>query len=177
MGAAYILVGEDNWGIGWQFWEEALKLRDQHPKIPKNPHRPSDILLLAMKESTSEFQSLKELLETMYSHDSLNGKREEQALLGSKRILKMLGKDKSNLFLIYCADRLMRRNYDKSPDMTEHVTTLSVESKETRRFQGSVRPCLKFDLVLSSALVSRVLKISCFRFLVRWYRPPEHLAA
>ena len=62
MGAAYILLERKNGGIGWQLWEEALKLREQIPKIPKILHQPSELLLLVLKEQTSEFRCLKELL-------------------------------------------------------------------------------------------------------------------
>ena len=102
MGAALlvtnnILLGRDDWYIGWRCWEEALKLREKQPKIPKNPHQPSDLLLVTMREPTSEFRCLKELLSgTVYSL-----KREEQGLLVSERILKQFGKDRSNLFLMY----------------------------------------------------------------------------
>ena len=110
MGAAYILLERKNGGIGWQLWEEALKLREQIPKIPKILHQPSELLLLVLKEQTSEFRCLKELLsKTVYSLNDaellgMHKKREEQALLMGERILKQMGKDRqSNLFLMYGA--------------------------------------------------------------------------
>ena len=109
MGAADILFNWGNWGIGWQFWEEELKLREQHPKIPQNPHQPSDLL----PPQTIECQNLKELLSvTLYSPVS-HRNRQDQALLVSERILKQLGKDRSKFFssFVYGAVCLMRTNY------------------------------------------------------------------
>ena len=80
MGAALlvshgVLVKFEDWYIGLHLWEEALKLREQQPKIPKILHQPSNLLLFVLGEPTSEFQCIKELLlQTVYS-----GKMKEQA--------------------------------------------------------------------------------------------------
>ena len=70
MGAAYILVGEDSWGIRWQFWEEALKLREhvwlqnRSMKIELAERTAFNITVIALKKfhqigpsERSEFQN------------------------------------------------------------------------------------------------------------------------
>ena len=140
MGAAYILVGEDNWGIGWQFWEEALKLREQQPKIPKYSLQPSDLL----PSPTIEHQNLKELLSvTLYSPVS-HRNRQDQALLVSERILKQLGKDRSKFFsFVYGAVCLMRTNYGYTFEfLLRMIGCIETYQWNPKRIEDSEEVCL-----------------------------------